>query len=122
MLAVIDGDTLRAYCPGPGLVPVRLLGFDTPEVTSPACPSELWKGIGATFALRWRIWMADTVALHPEGSDRYGRVLGRLELSGRDVAPLLVSDGWARPYDGGRRQGWCGMAPGDRAMPLPQIR
>ncbi|WP_347313007.1 thermonuclease family protein [Defluviimonas sp. SAOS-178_SWC] len=38
---VVDGDTVRMWCPGRGETAARLTGFDTPELFSPACPSEL---------------------------------------------------------------------------------
>lgn len=104
---VTDGDTVRAWCPGRGLESVRLTGFDTPEVFSPKCPSEWAKGTIATGALAWHVLMAGEAALVLSGRDRYGRALGRLNLDGRNVADLMIAEGHARRYDGGRRQGWC---------------
>ena len=40
VVRVVDGDTVRAFCPGRGFISVRLLGYDTPEVYSPKCISE----------------------------------------------------------------------------------
>ena len=39
--------------------------------------------------------------------DRYGRRLVRLSLDGRDVGAVLISEGLAVPYRGGRRIDWC---------------
>ena len=39
-------------------------------------------------------------------ADVYGRKLRNLAVDGRDVGDVLVSEGLARPYGGGRR-GWC---------------
>ena len=37
-----------------------------------------------------------------------GRVVARVQLTdGNDLTTLLVEAGHARPYDGGKRKGWC---------------
>ena len=105
---VVDGDTLKVWCPGRGMTSARLIGLDTPEVFSPGCISELVLGLRATWGLRQRVWAAENVQMVFSGVDRYDRRLVRLFLDGRDVAPLLIEDGLARPYSGGRRGSWCG--------------
>ena len=117
---VIDGDTVDLECPGqrlgqrPGQHPghqqvrTRLLGFDTPEVFSPACPSELARGTAATEALARKVRASREVGVAFAGTDHYGRRLARLSLDGRDVARSMIADGLARPYDGGPRRSWCG--------------
>ncbi len=121
---VIDGDTVALWCPGQGFVDARLLGFDTPEVFSPRCPQEWVAGMDATWGLRTRIWTAGEVRFVLEGRDRYDRRLARLWLDGRDVAASMIADGHARPYDGGRRAGWCGAAAsaGAPATAVPAFR
>lgn len=42
-----------------------------------------------------------------EPQDRYHRTLARVTLGGVDVAEIMISEGWARAYAGGRRKGWC---------------
>jgi len=105
---VTDGDTVRAVCPGRPGGAVRLTGFDTPEVFSPQCLSEWALGMQATARLGWEILRAGEVRLTLSGRDRYDRHLGRLTLDGRDAASIMVGAGLARPYSGGRREGWCG--------------
>lgn len=104
---VIDGDTVDLACPGEALVRARLLGFDTPEVFSPGCASELALGRQATSALEAKIRRAQQVRLVFAGSDRYDRRLTQLYLDGADVAGIMVGEGLARPYEGGRRRSWC---------------
>lgn len=104
---VIDGDTVRMWCEGRGNVPARLTGFDTPELFSPACPSEMAAAVQAKWALRLAIWQAGKVTLHREGTDRYGRALVAAILDGEPLARKMIADGHARPYSGGARQGWC---------------
>lgn len=104
---VVDGDTVKLFCPGEGFVTARLLGFDTPEVFSPLCLSELARGVAATAWLNAALFSAGHIAEEGVRSDRYGRRLASLRLDGRDVADRIVAAGLARRYDGGRREGWC---------------
>ncbi len=105
---VIDGDTVDLDCAGEGLVRTRLMGYDTPEVYSPKCDVELALGTRATRALERRIDASREIHVAFRGTDRYGRRLARLSLDGTDVADPLIAAGLARPYEGGRRDGWCG--------------
>lgn len=107
ILWVTDGDTVRAWCPDGGVTPVRLKGYDTPEVTSPGCVSEWIDGTIATGALLWHALRAGESSLTVDGRDRYDRALGRLVLDGRDIAGTMIAEGHARPYDGGPRGSWC---------------
>jgi endonuclease YncB( thermonuclease family) len=100
---VIDGDTIDV-----GLDRFRLVGLDTPETYRARCDYELALGQAATARLRELIasgQLLDLVVL--PGRDRYGRGLARLYVGRRDIADVLISEGLARPYEGGRRQEWC---------------
>ncbi len=107
VVSVIDGDTVRMWCQPRGLFTARLAGFDTPEVFSPHCAAELAKGTAATWALRRILWSGEVLSLTYFGPDRYGREIVGLAIDGRPVADRMISEGHARPYDGGPRQGWC---------------
>ena len=104
---IVDGDTARMFCTGEGDVSARLVGFDTPELFSPSCPSELAAAVKAKWALRLAIWNADEVSLMREGTDRYGRALVRVSVDGQPLADRMIKDGHARAYQGGLRSGWC---------------
>lgn len=109
ILSVADGDTLRVECPGRGVEPARLVGFDTPELFSPRCATEKSAAERARRALSAMIGAADDVAFVREGEDRYGRGLVRLYLDGKPVSRAMIDAGHARPYNGGSRGGWCGQ-------------
>ena len=107
VVAVVDGDTITAWCGGTDFQRVRLTGFDTPEIFSPKCNSERWRGLRATVALKGRLWAAGNIALYPSGRDRYDRLLARMTVDGVSVGNDLIARGLARPYVGGIRRGWC---------------
>lgn len=108
VLAVVDGDTVRVNCPRSGYGRGRILGFDAPEITPPRCPSELVKGLAATYYLRWQLWTAREITALPRGVDRYGRQLILMGLDGEGIAQDMIDRGLARRYDGGPRASWCG--------------
>ena len=101
---VIDGDTIRA----PYGVKYRLLGFDAPETFQAQCDAELALGRRATERLKELLASGEVRVIESGKLDRYGRTLAHLTVNGRDVGGVLIGEGLARPYNGGRRQGWCG--------------
>ena len=108
VVGVVDGDTVGLHCPGEtGIGRARVLGYDTPEIFSPKCLSETIRGTIAKWSLRLALWRAERIDVYRSGTDRYDRDLVRLSIDGADVAPRMIGAGLARPYAGGRRQGWC---------------
>lgn len=107
VVLVVDGDTVKMLCPAEGIVTARLLGLDTPEIFSPRCVGEFGKGLAATARLNAALFAAAHIAESGDRADRYGRRLVALRLDGADVAPAMIAAGLARPYAGGRREGWC---------------
>jgi len=118
---VKDGDTFRwidRQNPDKALT-VRIMGLDAPEFASHAnCPKELLAGYEAAFRLQ-QLLSARKITVYPR---RYkkgwrkgrirpgkysGRILARVFVDGRDVAKLMISEGYGREYHGGHRDGWC---------------
>jgi endonuclease YncB( thermonuclease family) len=104
---IVDGDTVRMYCPGTGSVSTRLTGFDTPEFDA-GCGREFVMAWLATQALRWQLWRAGEIGVEARGEDRYGRRLAWVLVDGVPLAGRMVETGLARAHAGGRRPGWCG--------------
>jgi endonuclease YncB( thermonuclease family) len=107
---VVDGDTVAVWRSGEGVVRARLDGLDAPEIFSPGCAAEWAAGQAATLRLRTLLYGAGLREWRFGRDDKWGRPLLRLTLDGRDAAALLIAEGHARPYDGGRRLPWpaCG--------------
>ncbi len=100
---VVDGDTIDARGDR-----FRLVGFDTPETYKPRCDYELALGRAATARLRELLENGQGVDLVVlPGRDRYDRGLARLFIDRRDVGAILIAEGLARSYTGGRRESWC---------------
>jgi len=109
---VIDGDSLavrvKIWLGLDVSTIVRLRGIDAPELSA-RCPDERRRAVAARAALAALVAEGD-VSLAAVETDKYGgRVVADVaDAAGRPLAATLVDAGLARPYDGGRRGGWCG--------------
>jgi endonuclease YncB( thermonuclease family) len=114
LLAVIDGDTVRArahvWLGIEITVDVRIRGIDAPEVHG-KCPSEKVMATMATDRLRQSL-ASPVLRLSNIGEDKYfGRVVADVaNAEGSDIAAVMLASGLVRPYDGGSRGDWCGLA------------
>ena len=109
VVGVADGDTLTLLVepgeahgsevrpvsrlrqsPAPAQIRVRLEGIDTPERAQP------W-GNRARQSLADKV-LRRRVRVGSEGEDRYGRLLGRIYLGGRDINREMVREGHAWVY------------------------
>lgn len=109
---VVDGDTFSAHVSVAGDVRVpihvRLINVDTPELSG-ACAEEIKMARNARGRLEKLLPRGATVELDNVKDDKYlGRIDANVVLDdGRDVGNVLVQEGLARRYDGGRRRPWC---------------
>lgn len=106
VVSVTDGDTFKARL-GAVVERVRVVGLDAPERGDHArcrIEADLAERAGLGLAA---LLASGPVELQPQGRDRYGRLLGVVTVSGRDVAPQMVNASLARPYAGGPRLPWC---------------
>ena len=109
---VLDGDTFSAavnIAPDIAItVRVRLINVDTPEMNG-ACDDEIRRANIAKDRLAELLPVGTVVDLQNIKDDKY---LGRIDANvimtdGRDVGKVLVSEGLARVYSGGKRMSWC---------------
>lgn len=110
VVSVYDGDTVRVEAAmWPGLTwtgSVRVDGVDTPEIRG-KCNAEIAKAKAARDFVRARVGKRVTLVGIKKGKYA-GRVVARVKLAdGSDLTELLIRQGHGRPYEGGRRRGWC---------------
>lgn len=99
---VVDGDTI--YYQG---TKIRIADIDTPETHEPKCADEARRGAQATQRMH-ELVNAGPFSLQAidRDEDGYGRKLRIIERGGESLGGVLVSEGLARWYAGGRRS-WC---------------
>ena len=114
IIRVIDGDTveIEANFLPPPLKPslkLRIYGIDTPEKKSRAkCDLEAELSKKATAFTQKVINESISRKIKIRKWDKYGgRVLGDIILDGKSLEALLLNEGLAKPYDGGKKLSWC---------------
>lgn len=104
---VIDGDTVDLGC-GATRLRARVIGYDAPELFSPACASERIAGEAARRSLARAAEASERLEVAFLGEDKYMRALVDMRLDGVRVAAFMVEAGHGRRYLGGLRGSWCG--------------
>ncbi len=117
-----DGDTIRFDIPSvhPLIgrnVPVRVRGMDTPEIRG-KCPAEKRLAKQAKNLVRRILEAAGRITLKKTGRGKYFRIVAYVEadgvdgVDGVDVGEVLLKEGLAVLYQGGRKVNeWCGDDP-----------
>ena len=116
VIRVMDGDTfegrLRIWFGQEITTLVRLRNIDAPELKS-RCAVEAQLAVQARQVLE-DILRSGPVVLSDLALDKFaGRVVADVGILSAgenldDAGALMLAGGYARPYRGGRRQGWCG--------------
>lgn len=130
---VLDGDTFHGTVEiWPGMTmkaKVRIKGIDTPEVRRPSKECEVHErelGAKAGNRLRELLTKAEYVMIaHVQLGKYAGRVVADVIINDKEgtrpVAKILVEEGLARYYTGGKRESWCskhsGRAPQQPSFP-----
>jgi endonuclease YncB( thermonuclease family) len=115
VMSVVDGDTLSVDGSKDFALPikVRVKGIDTPEKGSLAkCQGEKNLANRATQQTLMYIQKAKKagyqISFENIEWDKYGgRVLADVYLAGDSLGDLLVRDGLAKKYTGGKKESWC---------------
>ena len=99
---VVDGDTI--WYRG---TKIRIADIDTPETHQSRCSAEAELGAAATRRLHALVNAGPfTLQSIDREEDRYGRKLRVITRNGESIGDILVQEGLARYYEGGRRS-WC---------------
>ena len=91
VLWVTDGDSLTVVNADLDLQRIRVYGVDCPESDQPY-------GFTARIKSVWEVW-ARPVQVRPIETDRYGRLVARIQKNGRDLSAVLTASGLAWVYD-----------------------
>ncbi len=101
---IVDGDTI--WYRGEK---IRLIGFDTPEISKSGCANERQLGERAKLRLQELLNAgAFSLASNPDSrsEDRYGRSLFVVTRDGKNVGEVLLNEGLAERRSG-RGNMWC---------------
>ncbi len=109
---VINGDTLavraRIWLGQEVSIRVRLAGIDAPELRG-RCDAEQELAERAKAYLSAMVGGGSVTLSEVRYGKFAGRVIARVaNAAGEDLSQALVAAGLARPYEGGRRESWCG--------------
>lgn len=113
--SVYDGDTVTMdvliWANQSVEATVRLKGIDTPEIRG-KCPEEKELAIKARDFVREltkdTITILEAIPYRGPATGKYGRIIGTLYTPlNENINQMLVDEGLARVYDGGKREGWC---------------
>ena len=107
ILRVIDGDTVDVDIDlGFGVwlhkERVRMMGIDTPESRTRDL-EEKAMGLEAKNYLTNKIKACDALRVKTEKDGKYGRMLGWLYEGDANINMIMVTDGYAWEYDGGKK-------------------
>lgn len=127
IVEVYDGDTIKThmhwYLPEPlDKVSIRIRGVDTPEMPAKSylktgklgrakCVKEAELALEAKAAVQQLLHVPkyDYMMITNYEWGKYGgRIVGDVEIHGTDVREMLLNDGYAVEYDGGKKtHDWC---------------
>lgn len=111
VISIYDGDTftvnigdcLPVVC---ARMPVRIAGIDAPEIRG-KCEREKALARQAKQFLINQLRSGKAIELLRIDRDKYFRLNAEVFVGGVNVGALLIGEGLARHYDGGKRAGWC---------------
>lgn len=113
IVRIVDSDTFivsAPFLPKPlkQQMPMRLIGVDAPGIKRWAnCDKEAERGQTAKLFVEELIKNSKKQYVEIKGFDKYNRLLGNVYLDNKNLAEILVSKGYGKKYDGGKKESWC---------------
>ena len=111
VLQVLDGDTMavsvNVWLGQNVITKLRIDGIDTPEMKG-KCDSEIMRAKEAREEIISLI-KNNKIEVYDIRNGKYaGRVLAKVKtIEGIDLGKHMIEKGFARPYKGKKRKGWC---------------
>jgi len=109
IVKIYDGDTLYIDLDyeAPDIliksIGIRIKGIDTPEIKTKNL-EEKKQGIRSREALKKYINDANKIIFKDIERDKYFRLLAKLEINGRDIAEIMINEGFGKEYYGGKKE------------------
>ena len=109
LVRVIDGDTIDVdidlgFSVWLNKQRVRLAGIDTPESRTRNKEEQV---LGLAAKERLKELCGEKLAVQSLGRGKYGRILGIPHTEeGKDICKILIEEGHAREYWGGKKESW----------------
>ena len=115
VVSIYDGDSFRAHVyEWPPLIgnniSIRINGIDAAEIRG-ECPEEKLLAKQAKAVTERMLRNAEVIEVRNPQRGKYFRILGDVYADGVSIADELIRLNLARPYDGGKRKGWCHPEP-----------
>jgi micrococcal nuclease len=109
--SIYDADTFRVNINGwppviGSRIPVRIANIDTPELRG-QCATEVTLARRAKSETVAALRAAKKIELRNMKRDKYFRINAEVYVDGANLGDILLNKGFARPYDGGKKSGWC---------------
>lgn len=107
VVKVYDGDTITVVFMILGeyyKFNIRMDGYDSPEIRSKNIDEKKWAIASRDFLTS--LIMDKIILLRCKDYDKYGRILGIVELNGIDINKTMLDRGYCRPYNGGNKKTW----------------
>lgn len=110
LIRVVDGDTFFADIIYPGGmaqidIGIRIAGIDTPELRDKRAHIRKLAQKAKQYA-QSHLTRAEHITLHSVKRGKYYRLIAVVEVDGQDLGQLLMQQGLAKPYQGGKRPEW----------------
>jgi len=109
--SIYDADTFRASIEGwPDIIgksmSIRVNGIDAAEMRG-KCQKEKDMARAAKQATVAMLREAKKIELRNMKRGKYFRIIADVYVDGKNLGEVLVNQGMARKYSGGKREGWC---------------
>ena len=110
IIKVYDGDTFRCdikdYPPIVGQnMPIRINGIDCPEMREENKEIKLL-AVKAKYLTARELENGKIIELKNMKRGKYFRIVADVVIDGNDLGSMLIREGLARPYDGGKKVDW----------------